>query len=774
MGLFGKKNKDDAFKAQLEKEALERLNENDDLDYILPLEPNDALSGISPIGHSKIHARSVITPEEIMGNKLSEKEVSAPLEPSHFVKEENIKMDAEKPKTSADFLYSLMNETRENSTKNVIKVQESAHSPSNKTPNEINEQIKEIIDKTESAIKPSNPAVTETNIETDEIKIPKVESKPLDFESLFSELKAESAKYSKLKAERDAENKKTKVEDTVSLASNQKDIEETSFVAENSEFDNTNAEEIELTLENEKEEDKKPVSLIDRCNAYLTDETSGEIRKEDAEKYKLESVESILKNLEERASKRFSTSSSPTVSLNLDDASELLKELKTQDDEAATKKTESSSQNEDDTALENPKSSDVTMTFEAVDADLVKHHFEETSTTDNAKTPPTSPKDIDGTQIFDSVLLDEQNENEEEIIEEIFSSKKALTGGDDDDGEEENLFESEDKNKILKHLKKLSTVSLLKSFLTFILLFASLLFLTDLSNEIKNLGLNVYHGIYLCFVVLAALINADIFKSVLDFIKAKHNTDLPFVLSTVSVFAYTLVQVSTSSEQFSLVPLYLLSLFAVASSKASKFKRIYKNSLFAYNAPSKKAITLLDNTASTNAIIGKSLENSALICYGKNTKNVEQFVKKSFCADPNCKKIVSLSLVLAAAGFIVCVISVILNNSITDALALLTVLLSTVAAPSALVLTEFPLSSALKRLNCYGATISGYATAAKLDASNTLATDSKDLFPNGTIRLVDMKALSNVSVYQAILDAIALTESIGSPLAEMFKVNKLK
>ncbi len=768
MGLFGKKNKDDAFKAQLEKEALERLNENDDLDYILPLEPNDALSGISPIGHSKVHAKSVITPEEIMGHKLSENEDTPSLETTHFVKEENIKMNAEKPKASADFLYSLMNETRENATKNVVKAEEvTPVSPKNET-DDISKQIQEIIDKTESAIKPTAPEAIKTPEVSVEEKLPEEKSKSLDFESLFNELKAESAKYSKLKAERKEE--KNVSEEASGFTDNlneTKEVVETPVPAKDS-LSAESIEEIELVAEENDVIDKKPISLVDKCNAYLTDETSGEIRKEDAEKYKLESVESILKSLEERASKRFNFSSSQTVDLNTNDVNNLLKELKTEKNEDSFNEQELSAQaDEKNAAEEKQEDNDSTMVFDAVDENSVKHYFDGSTQSEEPEIQTSPLKDIDGTQIFDSIYSDE--EDNEEVIEEIFSSKNALAREDDEEEQTEDLFESEDKNKILKHLKKLSTVSLLKSFLTFVLFVSSLLFLTPIANEIKNMGLNVYHGLLLCFVILSALINTDIFRSIFDFIKGKHNTDLPFAISTVSIFAYTLIQATTSSEQFSLVPLYILSLFAASASKASRLKRIYKNSLFVYNAPSKKAITLLDNAASTNAIVGNALDSGALICYSKSTKNVEQFVKKSFCADPNSKKIVSLSLVLAAAGLVISIINLILTGSIVDALSLLTLLLLVVSAPSTLVLTDFPIASALKRLNCYGATLSGYATVSKLDASNTLATDSKELFPNGTIRLVDMKALSNVSVYQAILDAIALTENIGSPLAEMFK-----
>ena len=100
---------------------------------------------------------------------------------------------------------------------------------------------------------------------------------------------------------------------------------------------------------------------------------------------------------------------------------------------------------------------------------------------------------------------------------------------------------------------------------------------------------------------------------------------------------------------------------------------------------------------------------------------------------------------------------------------LLSIFYCVISAPTVLLLTDLPINSASKRLNCYGAVLSGFSTANELDHCNALAADSKDIFPNGTIRLVDMKALSENSVYQSILDAIALTENIGSPLAEMFK-----
>jgi len=65
--------------------------------------------------------------------------------------------------------------------------------------------------------------------------------------------------------------------------------------------------------------------------------------------------------------------------------------------------------------------------------------------------------------------------------------------------------------------------------------------------------------------------------------------------------------------------------------------------------------------------------------------------------------------------------------------------------------------------------ITGYRAADELELCNGIAISSDALFPDGTIRLVDMKLLSPNPFDQSILDAAALATAIHSPLAGIFK-----
>ncbi len=735
MGLFGKKNKDDYFKAQLEKEALEKLNDNEDFDYILPIEGSEILSGFSPIGKSSIQAKSVITPDEIMGGKAPLVKTVPETKVTHIT-EEKIPMEKAEKQNSADFLYSLMTESRKSSAEGVVKSTEE-NPAAVPTPTPAPKQM---------------PIITETVV-TPEPKTedPKPTEKSLDFESLFKDLHAQTEKYSKINAQYEETHKGTVKTEEMSATSVKEDFEEEiipTIPTDKAEYQKSETEPIS-------DMEKERRSLLDRCNAYLSDDSSPEVAKTVDSNYKLESVESILKNLEQKATER-----SKTIYLTQSDLDSITHKPETPNEATPVVEEEiiptESTENIEDTLK-------ITKTFAAVSEETVKRHF--IPTTD--LTPKSAEVTI-GTQIFDSIV-EKPVENGEEIDDtaDIFSSSEKEV----EEISEVGPFDYNgvgDRARVGSKLKKLFTLSTVKTVLTILLFIVSVFMLTPFAKQIFG-SIKIYHSIYLALALLGALINLDIFKSFIDLIKGKHNTDLPFVLSSISTIAFTAIQLSGGLETFSLVPLSLLSVSANAVAKSTKNKRIYKNFRLLANEKSKNAITILSNPAVAKSIVGKHIDGSSIICYGKKTKTVTDFVKAGFCVDPNAKKIVNLTLICGAAGLVIALIRLILGGTFAEFLSLLTIIYCVVAAPSVISLTDSAINSASKRLGSYGAMISGYSAAYALDHCNALATDAKDLFPNGTIRLVDMKALSDTSVYQAILDAIALTENIGSPLAEMFK-----
>lgn len=773
MGLFGKrKNADEQFKAQLEKEALEKLNSNDVPDYILPFEEQTPSADFPQLGHFGVHAKNVITPEEILASRTTE---NKPVSSQSNQEETVIAMSKEKPQSSSDFLYEKMTKAREQATKNAIE-------------NSVTEaHVIQQEHKSTSSNVPSENKVNEgLSNDTPKAKASKEDLSKPDFESLMKDLHSAAERYTKKAVTETFTDKRVQTEikpDLPPVANAPQNTTETTSTK------STEGEEAPSSNE------AKRASLLARCNAYLNDEELGQAKFDNTEQYRLESVDSILKSMEERAANRtkngFSiqlepekpvpTATLPTKTLTYE---ELLTELNknisvtstetsvakkdadidtveaTNDfaDAAETDKHGIPKESISETPLENEEDINGTITFDTIKTNEVKHHF--VSDVEVAKP--------EGTQIFPIIESEDTNNNS---ISDIYSSTetKEYSDFDNDEKEIEEFSSIEDRKQIGKKLSHLTVATTVKALITFVLFVVSLLMLSPLAEEIKAINLATYHGLCLCLVGLGCIINYDIFKSLVDVIKQKFNTDLPFVLSSVAVMGYNVFQLATSSESLTLAPLALLSLLSNACTKASKHKRIYKNFLFVANEHPKKAITILNNNSATKTIVGKKIEGNALVCYGKNTRNITEFVKNSFCKDPNAKKIVYVTIIGAMLGLVISVIGFILSGNLSDFLKILAISYFVLAAPTVIGLTETPVKVASKRLKFYNAMLSGYREASKLDNCNAIAADAKDLFPNGSIRLVDMKALSSNSVYQAILDAIALTENIGSPLAEMFK-----
>lgn len=788
MGLFGKrKNKDEDFKAQLEREALERINSNN-LDYTLPVDEQESIGIISPLGKSSKHAKNVITPEEILGHKIAETPEITINKETSSANEENIAMKSETESSTAGFLYKKMAMTRTETAENMVETPKKpeadvsfASVKSGKQP--LNENGTNY-----TAAKKMQP--TENTVSA-KAEIKNTENKGsacLDFELLFKELHAETEKYlgQKSKDTPTAEIKNEEIKNKI-VEEPRKNVTGAPAVSITKSSNTKTAP----VFKNQTASQRR-ASLLARCDAYLRDEDFGTGKTANPEQYKLESVDSILKSMEERAKEKVKnsvvtaelnsgviskvTSSPKTAEINSYD--DLLKSISGKEiaDTEPNEKPNVISNQESETI--NTKTSETekelnteeefgTKTFDAIRTDFIDENGTVPNVENGKEANPTD------TMVFSS--LNDTEENKSPAFKEIFSSVVKEPTETNESSKAENPEKAddynsiEDRNKIGMLLKKAKLKTTFKAFLSFVLFVIALIMLTPAADEIKNIGLNAFYGINLVVILLSTIVNIDIFKSVTDIFKRKANTDLPFVLCSLSAIGYTVFQFIVSFEGVLLVPLASLSLFFNAVAKCSKASYIYKNFGFIANENTKNAITILNNKSITNTIVGRHTEESSLICYGKKTKNVTDFIKNSFCPDPNAQKIISFTLVGASLGLLIAVMGLIITKELSTFLLVLAVSFGLLAAPSTLMLTDFPLISASKRLRCYNAMLTGYRTAFELDHCNAIATDSKELFPNGTIRLVDMKPLSPNTVYQAILDAIALTENIGSPLADMFK-----
>lgn len=183
----------------------------------------------------------------------------------------------------------------------------------------------------------------------------------------------------------------------------------------------------------------------------------------------------------------------------------------------------------------------------------------------------------------------------------------------------------------------------------------------------------------------------------------------------------------------------------------------------------KKSVILLDNESTTFPMAKNAIEGDALIAVAKESSNVLDFVKYYDYSTPlgNRMRIVfgfalAIALIfgLAGASYV---------GSTINGLYIASVILCIAGLPTLFFIDALPNYKAAARLNKRGAMIAGIAAANHLELSNAVVVSSKQLFPDQTVTMYDMKVLSENNIDDIFVRAASLTEAIGSPLAPIFK-----
>lgn len=713
VGIFKRKS-DENFKMQLEKEALDKMNNSFEDDFTLPIE----LSGDDSIWNIRGKAKA---PHTITADELNNK-TGAKQDDSAESSDDDIAMspDNKNSESPSSFLYQRMLDSR---NKNLEKAT-------------VKPEPQPVIEKKDEKI-PVAPAV----------------SKPLDIEEAIKSLK-------------EVANLKSKVQDTTSNNEQVKVEVKTETVSAEQSLPLAKKPEMPTAEE-------RRTSLLARCNAYLEDEEFG-TAKIDKEKYKLESVESILEGFENKAAQRVKNkfnyvapkdASSPTENTSFLDNKETKANVS---DTILFDMTSAKSEEHKPTISKEPvkPESEVKHFFVAPTPEIKS--FDDISSTrvvpavsETVKVPTSTLEDK--TSIFNAV-------DSVSIPKNDFSAEEENTEYQISETEINDYKSISDRDTVLTSLKHSKSKLSIRALLTLILIVPSFLLLTPISETLTNNGmLPIYIG-EIIISLLAIIFNFNIIKSIMSLFTSNDDPDLPAALSILGTTLFSIMNLVFDGKftGLSLVSLFTLLIFNLT--KRSFYSRTIKNFSVIGNSENKKAVSIIKNSGATKTIVGNAIDGGALVCCGVNTTNIQNFLKYSYCSDPTASKIKKLSLVglIFATGFAAS--SLFLNyESLAFPFAVFAAILAITAAPATLLLSNLPFKIAQNRLNLYDAMLTGYSAAEEFDLCNGIALNCRDLFPDGTIRLVDMKLLSPNPFDQSILEAAAVCEKIGSPLAGIFK-----
>lgn len=745
MGFF-KRKKDEEAKIKLEQEALEKLNTSG-YTFEIPedSEQDNALNSDWQI-NGKTKAPHTITAEEINSKSQKNKPENAD---DNIAEEIPMTQSEETANSPTDFLFQKMMQSRAKIEEDSI----TAFEEKDTEPQPENNDDAVI----EDAILPAESNDTDSQIDIDAVieDIKKLAQPTIKKDEPINN----NGDTNKNDADADIELKEVSAP---SFDSDDNDNSSNVPSNDEDEFSSKSTDNIGASAE------ERRTTLLARCNAYL--EGTSDSEKDNAEKYKLESVESILESIEtraaEKANKKHSVTSKASTSIS-----------------ASSTPSPTTKVTDNTVVFKPPVVVETTPSPLTSDPKEVKHIFTATENTNKTTTPA---EDLSSTRVLTDIssrsnpvdILSSSKTAVFPIVESVLDTAKGNNHkieNDDSTNEKEEKADFDDytsvkdRQKILNNLISKKRIFSFKALLTF-LVFVISIFITTPISGIINIPLGTANIIDLSVCAAVAFINLNAITNIACLFNSKANTGLPAALSILGATIFSVVNLIFKGEFAGLSSVAAFSLLSYNIANKNFYSKTIKNFNIIANAEVKNAVSIIQNKNTTKSIVDKAIEGSALVCYSGGATNVHNFLRYTYCKNPVLEKIQKLSLISVIIGIGLALASLVLTsgNAITS-IYIFSAAICCSAMPSAYHIVCLTVNSANKRLNHYGAMITGYRAADELELCNAIAISCNDLFPEGTIRLVDMKPLSSNPLDQSMLDAAAISAAIKSPIAGIFK-----
>ncbi len=223
------------------------------------------------------------------------------------------------------------------------------------------------------------------------------------------------------------------------------------------------------------------------------------------------------------------------------------------------------------------------------------------------------------------------------------------------------------------------------------------------------------------------------------------------------------------------IPVAILSLLINTLGKLLIVNRAERNFKYVSGEYEKYAVTAVDDTDAAERITKGALGEYPVLSTMRKTEFVEDFIKNSYSADMSdsfCKYYVPAVL---GAGVLVAIISMIFGKNLVEAqhylftaLGGFSLTVSMGAAIGMMLIVNLPLSRASKNYLQSSGVILGYSAVDEFADTNSVLVDVSDLFPEGTIDLVNLKPMSSTSIEESILTAASLACQANSIMSSAF------
>ncbi len=270
------------------------------------------------------------------------------------------------------------------------------------------------------------------------------------------------------------------------------------------------------------------------------------------------------------------------------------------------------------------------------------------------------------------------------------------------------------------------------------------------------------------FLLLSVIANISMFVDLKNLISKRCGFDCLAALCAISSLLLTLCAALTNSNAYYMILLCAVILFVRAICSFKEISCTISNLKQILNEKDKKAVTLINDPATTFAMAKNTIDGDVLVAAPRNTVLLSDYMKHTEFAPKLSGKgrfMFYLSLVFS----ILCgIIAYFYYQNIFDAFYSAAVVSCVTAMPSLFFIDSLPISSASKKLNPKGSMIAGMYGAERLDLTNAAVIHINDIFPTGSVKMYSMKVLSNNNIDDTILRAASLTAAVGSPLEAIF------
>ena len=210
----------------------------------------------------------------------------------------------------------------------------------------------------------------------------------------------------------------------------------------------------------------------------------------------------------------------------------------------------------------------------------------------------------------------------------------------------------------------------------------------------------------------------------------------------------------------------LFAVFVNLCGKRLLLSRTLKNFKLVSNADAKQSCFVIDEK-SADKIAPEQIGNP-FVCGQKSAINLQNYIHNAMCEDPADKVAAVMSPLALGIIAISGIIAWVSTSNMTFVLQTMSAFSAVCVPVASLISTNLPLSTLCRGLREMGALITGYNSVKEFSGVNAAVMEDEDLFPEGSVELVSVKALGTRPIDEVMMLTSALAISAKGAFADVF------